>query len=180
MAPAVLNQIHQLVVIGAPDDNGVYFQAGEQRRRGGDALEHAIEIVGTCEIAEALRAQRVEAHSQAMEPGAGQRLRLWREQHTVGGHGQVANAWTRRQATHELGKVAAQQRFASREPDLVDTHVQEHVDEALDLLELEDVLARQPHVVLLRHAVAAPEVAAVGHRQPQVAQGALELVEEHS
>jgi hypothetical protein len=42
------------------------------------------------------------------------------------------------------------------------------IDEPIDLLEVEDVFARQPEVVRLRHAVLASEVAAIGDRQPQV------------
>ena len=51
-------------------------------------------------------------------------------------------------------------------------------NEPLDLLEVEQILARQPHVVLLRHAVTAAEVAAVGDRQAQVAQRTVESVEQ--
>jgi hypothetical protein len=55
--------------------------------------------------------------------------------------------------------------------------MKELIDETLDLLELQDVLARQPEVVLLRHAVLAAKIAAIGDREPQVRQRSLMRVE---
>ena len=52
---------------------------------------------------------------------------------------------------------------------LVDAHRGEHGDEALDLLEAEDLLARQPLQPFRGHAVATPEVALVGDRHAQAA-----------
>jgi hypothetical protein len=101
------------------------------------------------------------------------------QEHAVGRHRQVADARPRRETGDKGRKVAPQERLSARETHLVDAKIEEHIHQPLDFLELEDVLARQPHVLRLRHAVAAPEVAAVGDRQPQVAERALELVEEH-
>ena len=80
---------------------------------------------------------------------------------------------------NELGQVASQKRLAAGQPDLVHPEGREDVDERLDLLEVQDVLARQPHVVRLRHAVAAAQVAPVGDREPEVPQRALMPVEDH-
>src|SRR5581483_8041579 len=60
-----------------------------------------------------------------------------------------------------------------------DAEADEDVDEAADLLEVQHVLARQPRVVVLRHAVFAAEVAAVGDRQAQVPQRTAEAIGEH-
>ena len=92
---------------------------------------------------------------------------------------EVANRRPRREPLHERGQIAPQQRLAAGQPDLVDAERREDVDQRLDLLEVQDVLARQPHVVLLRHAVAAAQVAAVGDRQAQVPQRPLMSVENH-
>ena len=54
--PAELDQIDQLVVVDAADDDGVELEAGEERRGGGDAVEHAIELVVAREVAEAIAA----------------------------------------------------------------------------------------------------------------------------
>ena len=54
----------------------------------------------------------------------------------------------------------------------------EEIRELRDLLEREHVLARQPEVLVLRHAVVAPQVAAVGHRQAETAQRPAERVDD--
>ena len=70
-------------------------------------------------------------------------------------------------------QVAAQQRLAAGEPHLRDALVRERCGQPRDLLEREQLGAWQERVVvaedLLRHAVGAAEVAAVGDRDPQVA-----------
>ena len=73
-------------------------------------------------------------------------------------------------------QVVAQQRLAAGQADAVDAELGEAVDQRRDLLEVEDVAARQPDVVLLRHAVLAAQIAAVGHRDAQVAQRPAEAV----
>ena len=70
--------------------------------------------------------------------------------------------------------MAAKQRFAAGEAQLVDPEADEDVDERADFLEAQQVLARQPDVVFLRHAVGTPQVAAVSDRQPEIAQGTSE------
>ena len=77
----------------------------------------------------------------------------------------------RREPLDQHREVLAQQWFAAGEPHLARTPIEKHVDQPLDFLEVEDVLARQPRVVLLRHAVLAAQVATVGYRQAQVGEG---------
>src|SRR4030095_7609740 len=70
----------------------------------------------------------------------------------------------------EIGQAAPEQRLAAGQTDLVDAEAREDVDQAPDLFEGQDVVARQPHVVLLGHAIAAAEIAAVGDREAEVAE----------
>ncbi len=69
-------------------------------------------------------------------------------------------------------EVAAEERLAARDADLLDAEPGEDACEALDLLEGQQVGAGEEGVVaaedLLRHAVDAAEVAAVGDRDPEV------------
>ena len=92
------------------------------------------------------------------------------QQHCVGRHREIANRALARQLFDKCRQIAAEQRLAASQPHLVDAKEQELIDEPLDLFELKDVFARQPEVVLLRHAVLAAQVAPVGDRQPQVRQ----------
>ena len=79
----------------------------------------------------------------------------------------------------EVRQVAPQERLAAGQPDLVHAERREDIDERLDLLEVQDVFAREPHIVRLGHAVAAAQVAAVGDRETEVAERPLMSVEDH-
>ena len=95
--PAELDQVHELVVVGAPDHDRVELEAGEERGGGGDALEHACEIVGSGQVAKALRLQRIEADREPMQPGRASACGMVGEQHAVGRHRQVADPRPRRE-----------------------------------------------------------------------------------
>jgi hypothetical protein len=74
------------------------------------------------------------------------------------------------------------QRLAAGDADLLDAEVDEDAGDALDLLEGQQLLARQEGVVVaehfLGHAIHAAEVAAVGDRDAQVAHAAPAQVEQ--
>src|SRR5436190_844021 len=76
----------------------------------------------------------------------------------------------RGEEANEARQVAPQERLASREADLVHSEGHEDVGERADLLEVEDLLARKPDVLLLGHAVLAAQVASVGDRDAEVPQ----------
>ena len=79
---------------------------------------------------------------------------------------------SRTQQRHELVQLAAQQRLPARQAHLAQAERHERGDHARNLLETQDVRARQIAVlvieVLPRHAVAAAEVAAIGDAHPQI------------
>ena len=58
-----------------------------------------------------------------MEAGALEVGGVGGQQHAVGGHRQVADAVAAGEPRHEVGEVAAQQRLAAGQPDLVDAEV---------------------------------------------------------
>jgi hypothetical protein len=102
-----------------------------------------------------------------------------REQDTVGGHCQIVDAVLLRQPLDQNRDIFTQQRFASSEPHLADPLIEEDVHESIDLLELQDIFTREPHVLRLGHAVLAPQIAAIGDRQAQVGERTLLGVEDH-
>jgi hypothetical protein len=79
-------------------------------------------------------------------------------------------------------EVAAQQRLAAGDADLLDALVDEDFRDAHDLLEGQQLLARQEGVIVvedfLRHAIHAAEIAAVGDRDAQVAHAAAAPVDQ--
>ena len=88
----------------------------------------------------------------------------------------------RRERGDEVLEIAAEERLAARDPQLAHAEVDEDARDALDLLEREELAPRQEAVLvaehLLRHAVDAAEVAAVGDRDAQVADRAAEGVDD--
>ena len=111
-------------------------------------------------------------------PARAQRPRGLGQEHAVGRHGEVPDPAAGREHRHELRQVPPDEGLASRQADPVDAQVREDSDEPGDLLEVEDVLPRQPGVVLLRHAVSAAQVAPVGDREAQVPERAPEGVQQ--
>ena len=105
-----------------------------------------------------------------------------REEGSVRRERQVLDAVQRRQARDEALEPAPHERLPAGEPDLPDAERDRRADDALDLVEVQDLRARQERVVrperLARHAVATAEVAPVGDADAQVAHRALEGVED--
>ena len=130
----------------------------------------AVDFVETGERHEAIAAERVEAHRDAPEARRRETVDLILEQDAVGGEREIGKPRLAGNHPDQRGEVAPQQRLAAGEPNLVHAERQEDVDQRGDFLEVQEVFAGKPHVVRFRHAVQAPEIAAVGHRQPQVAQ----------
>jgi hypothetical protein len=114
-----------------------------------------------------------------VKPGVAKRLSAGREQHAIGRHREVANHRPVGQTPNQVRQVSPQQRFTAGQANLVDAKTREHVHERLDLLEVQDVLTRQPHVVRLRHAIAAAQIAAIGDRKTEVPERSVEAIDYH-
>ena len=166
----VAGERDDLVVVGPAlhDRVDLHLQAG--RRRSVDPVEDATD--GETDVvhgSERLVVERVEAHRDPRQPRGDERRCLLGQQGAVRRqcHVEVAD---RGQPADEYLEVAAQERLAARDPDLLDTVGDEDAGEPLDLLEREQLLAVHEPVAasehLLRHAVDAAEVAAVGDRDP--------------
>ena len=115
-------------------------------------------------------------------PASASASRLLREKRRVRRERDVEVVAERCQPGDQELEIAAQERLAAGDPQLLHTEVDEHARDPLDLLEGEELAARQEAVLvaedLLRHAVHAAEVAAVGHRDPQVADRPAEGVDD--
>ncbi len=112
-------------------------------------------------------------------PASRSALRLRSQQHAVGGHRQVPDRGTGRQPMNESGRSRRRSGSPPVRRTLSTPSAREDVDQRLDFLELQDVLARQPDVIRLGHAVAAPQVAPVGDRETEVPERPLMPVEDH-
>ena len=115
-----------------------------------------------------------------MESRGAQPASLRREQHAVGRERDIADRGTRGQQADQRGEIAAEQRLAAREPHAIHAERGEDVCEQRDLLEIEDAGARQPGVFRLRHAVVAPQIAAIRDGDPEAAERPIEAIVDHS
>ncbi len=116
--------------------------------------------------------QRVEADGHAPESRVLQRPGLLLQQRTVGREREVEAGFLRQQID-QLLELAPYQRLAAGDAHLLDAVAAENPHQPVDLVESEQLRALQelkvPSVHLLGHAVGAAEVAAIRHRNPQIA-----------
>ena len=148
--PAVLDEVDQLVVVDAADDDGVDLEARRSARAAAAMpVEHARRARRT-RVSALKRRGRSVSRLTVMRPQAGGAAaprpgrRAGRRWSSAPGRAGPACAASMRD---ERRQVAAQQRLAAGQPHLVDAERDEDVDERADLLEVQHVLARQPDVV---------------------------------
>ena len=176
-----LDERHELVVVHAADDHRIELQSGKERGGDIDAGDHPIERVVAGELAEARPVQRVETDGQPMQPGRrASAVACCSSSTPFVVIAEIADRWSRRQPRDQIRKAAPEERLATGQTNLGDAEADEDIDEGFDLLEVQDVFPRQPHVVLFRHAVAAAQVAPVGDGEPEIAQRAVVPVVDHA
>ena len=129
---------------------------------------------------EHLVVEGVEAHGDAREPCLRERGRLALEERGVGRERDVKAIVDPDEPLDQPLEIAPQERLATGDPKLVDAQLDERPGHSLDLLEGQKLAPRQEPVLaaedLLRHAVDAAEVAAVGDGDPQIANRPAERV----
>ena len=114
-------------------------------------------------------------------PASRSAVALVGEQDAVGRQRQIADRRLRARASRdERRQVAAEQRLAAGQPDLVDAERHEDVDERARFPRSAGCPRAAARRSRPRACSTAAQVAAVGDRQPQVAQRALMLIEDHA
>ena len=176
----VPRHLDDLVLVDAALDDAVHLDGEPGAARGRDPAEDGLHReVRVVHRAERLVVQRVEADRDPPEPGRDQIFGLLREQRAVRREGDLDRQLGehRDQGLH----VAAHERLAAGDPQLGDAEPHRRGGDTLDLAEGEQLLAFEIDVLapedLLRHAVDAAEVAAVGDRDPEIAYRPSEPVE---
>ena len=133
-------------------------------------------LVATGHLAEAGGAQRIEADGHAAQASALERVGLIGKEDAVGGEREIVDARILRQQGDEAIEILAQQRLAAGEAHAGDAQAREDFHQASQLLEAQQLLARKPDVILLRHAVKAAQVAAIGDGQAQAFKRAAQAI----
>ena len=115
-----------------------------------------------------------------MQAGVRQRLRNRREEHAVGGQGEVIDAAQRGEPADQSGHVLVEQRFSAGQPQLADPEADRDSRQAQDLLVAQALPTGQELVILvvlrLRHAVGAAKIAAIQQGNSQILQRPVERI----
>ena len=129
--------------------------------------------------AKRVRLQRVAADVDAHETGRGECRCQAGEAVPVRGHGQIRET-DPAEPGDKVGDAGPHERLAAGEAQRVDPEIVRDRGNPLDLLEGEDLGPWYPGDALFGHAVDAAQVAAVGHRDPQVGVDSAEGVDERT
>ena len=176
--PAEVDQIGQLIVIEATYHHDIELEGAQARLRGGaDPGQHPPVKPGARERLRPLRPERIEAHRHALQAGGAKLHGVLLEQGAVGGEREIGHAGHGREAPHQIRQSAPEQRLATGEPERGHAAARKGPHQTFHLLEREDGTARQPDVVLLGHAVAAAEIAAVGDGEAKRMEGTAEGID---
>ena len=161
-------EVDDLVVVDPPDHDDVHLhrvQAGVERRV--DPGEHPVELVPAGQDPERLGVERVERDVDPLQAGRREVVGQLREPDPVRGHRQVDAE--RLEQLEQAGQVGPDRRLAAGDADPVEAPpLDADPGDPGQLLVAEHLGAGQPLHPLGRHAVGAPEIAAVRHREPQI------------
>ena len=127
---------------------------------------------------ETSRIERVEAHVHTFEPGGAKIVGHRDQLESVGGDRKI-EVWRQRvQHGDQSRQIGAHGRLATGQPDAIDPEIETDACEPRDLFVGEEIILRQPRHAFGRHAVDAAQIAAIGHRDAQVAHRAALRVDE--
>src|SRR5581483_4156274 len=170
-------------LVHAALDDHVDFDRSKPDLRGGlHSFEHLLHReVHIVHGFEYFVVERVQAHSHALQACIFEGARLPGEERAVGGQGKI-EVRELSQHRHQQMQIAAHERLAAGESNLLNAMPCEDPSETRDLLEGQDFRARQELVIraedFLRHAIDAAEITSVRDGNPQVSQGAVKGVGE--
>ena len=170
----------QFVVVDALQRHGVDLDLEPGLGGGVDAVHHLGEPAPAGDPPELRLVEGVERDVDALHAAVGELAGEAAELAAVGGQRQLvegARPEVARHGAEEGHDALAHQRLAAGDPELADAEIDEGRAEPVEFLEGEQVrLGEELHV--LGHAVDAAEIAAVGHRHPQVGDRARERIDQ--
>ena len=181
---AVVDQVRQVGLVHAAQDEGVDLDGAQARAGGGlDALQDVAEAIAARDRREVLGVQRIKRNVDAIQARVLQALGALGQAERVRREGQVqgvslVGAQVGARFDDPL-EASAQEGFPTREADLADPEpLDADAHEAHDLVVRQGFLGGQPVQAFGGHAVGTAQVAAVGERDTQVSGHTPEGVDE--
>ena len=170
------------VFIDALERHGVdlHLQTGGKRRV--NAGQHLVEIAPARDGAELVGIQRVERNIDALDAVRLELGGVFFQLRGVGGEREFLEGPARemaRQRRNQRHDAAPHQRLAAGQAQLAHALGDERAAQPVEFLQAEQVGLRQERHVL-RHAIDAAEIAAVGHRNAQIGDGAMKRVDQRA
>ena len=165
------NDVGQIVV---SQGDGVDLDRDPGGNRGVDPGDHAAKVAAAGDPGVSRGVEAIERDVGAADAMRGERHGMIGEVRAVGGQRQLverARGEVPRQPADEIDEALAHQRLAAGQAQLAHPLPDEPGRQAVELGKFEHFGARQEGHPL-GHAISASEVAAVGHRQPQIGDGA--------
>ena len=138
-----------------------------------DAFESVLRTLRTPRhLLEDVLVNRIKRDSQAIQSSVFQLLSVLCQKVTVSGHRYVVDAIDCRKTRYQLGKIGANQWFATCDSQFRNTCLSKYFRQSLNLFERKNVRSRQKFVLLTKnfrwHAVRAAEITTIRNRDAQI------------
>ena len=173
----IFHQVQDLVVVGAPDHDGVDLDGSHSGVPGcQDPFQNVFQPSPFGDGPELLGVQSVQADVDPAQARPLQRGSGLGQERAVGGEAQVFQSADTGEVPKQSVQVAPDQGLAARNSDSPDAQVDEEARQPDDLFESQQLPLLDPDVLVQRHAVPATVVAPVRHRDSQILHGSAECV----
>ena len=168
---AKLDQRDQLIVVEPPNRHRVELQPCESRASYRlNPFHHTRIFITAGQLAKSFWSQRIEADCDAVKPCLIQRLSLVRQKDAIRRQRDICHPPVLEQQADQPRQPTSKQRLSAGQPYSIHAEVGKIASQACQFLIGQHILARQPDIVLLRHAVLAAKIASIRHGQTQAAQ----------
>ena len=170
MVHGVVDKGGQLVVVEAAHGDRVELEGDARVEKGVHVFPDLAEQIAARDLFELVPVERVEGQVHRVQAYGFQCLDMGADQRPVGGHADVEGGVRGPQAFEEIGESFAREGLAARQPDFFHAHVHRHVHKLFHLLIAQDGFVGNERLHAAA-AVGAAQVAAVGNREADVADG---------
>lgn len=180
LVPRQERQLANLLVVQSACDHAIELDWREARSNGRvDPRSNRACLPTTHDLGQGVLPQAVDVNVHAVQSGGAQGLGQWRQQHPVGRHGDIVDAFDPSAALDDLDEILPQSRFASGKTDPAESNGRRGLYDSLDLTAIEQILAGSVRDLAQRHAVDAAQVAVVGQGNPEIIDVPLEAIDGH-